>query len=104
MLRFFKADARGTVQLTDNDALGPVNHKATAWGHQRDFAHKECIFPQVFAFAKFEGYIQRSRKGFTLTNRLEIFHLGFFDFVAYEIEGNLPIVTLDRERLAEHRL
>ena len=42
-----------TVQLRHDDTLRTVNHKRTAWCHQRNFAHIYCILANFFNFAIF---------------------------------------------------
>jgi len=104
MLCFFKADARRTVQLANDHALGAVDHKTAALSHERNFAHEKRVFTQILALAQLERHIERRRKGFAFANRFQMLQFWFLDFVAYEIKGDLSVIALDRESLAQHRL
>ncbi|VGP76385.1 hypothetical protein SB00610_03712 [Klebsiella quasipneumoniae subsp. similipneumoniae] len=65
-----KEDARATVQLRNDNTLGTVDDKGTVVGHERDFAHVDFLFFNVFdgAFRRFalvdhqtQFYAQRCR-------------------------------------------
>ena len=65
-----KEDARATVQLRNDNTLGTVDNKGTVVGHERDFAHVDFLFFDVFngAFRRFalvdhqtQFYAQRCR-------------------------------------------
>ncbi len=65
-----KEDARATVQLRNDNTLGTVDNKGTVVGHERDFAHVDFLFFNVFngAFRRFalvdhqtQFYAQRCR-------------------------------------------
>ncbi len=50
-----KEDARATVQLRNDNTLGTVDNKGTVVGHERNFAHVDFLFFNVFdgAFWRF---------------------------------------------------
>ena len=50
-----KEDARATVQLRNDNTLGTVDNEGTVVGHERDFAHVDFLFFNVFngAFRRF---------------------------------------------------
>ena len=50
-----KEDARATVQLRNDNALGTVDNEGTIVGHERNFAHVDFLFFNVFngAFRRF---------------------------------------------------
>ena len=43
----FEADARGTVQLADDHALGSVDDERALLGHKREVAHEHGLFMDV---------------------------------------------------------
>ena len=48
----FEENTRRTVQLTDDDTFGPVNHKRPIRSHERDFAKVNFLLLDVFDAAR----------------------------------------------------
>ena len=101
-----KEDARATVQLRNDNTLGTVDNKGTVVGHERNFAHVDFLFFNVFdgAFWRFalvdhqtQFYAQRCRIShatdltfFNVKNR-------FAQTVADVLQLGITAVALNRE-------
>ena len=63
MLGGLKGQARRTVQLADDDALGAVDDKGALRRHQRQFAHEHLFFLGALLLLEQEGDVQRRAVG-----------------------------------------
>ena len=93
----FEGQARGTVQLADDHALGAIDDKSALRGHQRQFAHEHLFLFGALLFLEQEGHVERRAVGQAFAQALQPVHLGLADFVGMEIEHAFPIVALDGE-------
>ncbi len=107
-----KEDARATMQLRNNNALGTIDNKGTVIGHERNFAHVHFLFFDVFygAFRRFtfvdhqtQFDAQRCRIGHA-TN-LTLFHVEdrLTQTVADVLQFRITAVALNREYGTERR-
>jgi hypothetical protein len=102
--RFLKADARGAVELADDDALGAVDDEAALLGHERDFAHVNGFFAVLVAFLEAKGDMQRRGEGAAFLEGVHPGALDFADVVTHEVQRALPVVAFDREHFLEDGL
>ena len=99
-----EADAGRAVQLGDDDALGAVDDERAALGHHRDVAHVDLLVLDEVLLAQAQLHVQRHGIGDALADALDLGVLRVADGVGDVLEHQAPVVGLDREDLAEHRL
>jgi len=107
-------DARATVQLTDNDTLGPVDDERSGVGHQRDLAEVDLLLFDVAhdALATLAGVVDHQLRGHldwrgvrhaALTAFFDVvFRL--FEVVTDEHELARAVEVFDGKDAPEHRL
>ncbi len=99
-----ESDARGAMQLRNDDALGAVDHKRALRRHERDFAHVNLLLLRPLLFLELEGDVERRAESLAFALRLERAQFRLADFVMAEIELGLFVVALDRENFLENGL
>ena len=100
----FKSQARGTVQLTDDDSLSAVNHERALWRHQRQFTHEHLFLFSPFFFLQQEGDIQGRAISQAFAEAFQPVELGLADFIGVEIENTLAVIAFDGEHLGKDGL
>src|SRR5436190_13944585 len=104
MLRGFEREARRTMQLAYDNALGAVNNKRALRRHKRQFAHEHFFFLRALLFFEQERDVQRSAVSQAFAQALEPIQLRLADFVGMEIKHAFPVVALNGKDLGEYRL
>ena len=111
--RALRADARGAVQLGDDDALGAVDDERAVLAHERDVAEVDPLADRRLAVAERELDVERGRVGDALAQRGERIVLGLrrgpvlrraAEAVLDEVQHVVPVVALDREDALEDAL
>ena len=97
-------DARGAVELGDDDALGAVDDERAALGHHRDLAHVDLLVLDEVLLAEAQLHVERHRVGDALAQALQLVVLRVAERVGDVFERQALIVGLDGEHLAEDRL
>ncbi len=104
MLGGFEGQARGTVQLADDHALGAIDNKGALGSHEGQFAHEHLFFFGALFLLEEESDIERRAVGQAFAQTFEPIHFRLADFVGMEIEHAFAVVTFDREDLGENGL
>lgn len=104
VLGAFKADARRTVKLGHNDALGAIDHKGAAVGHHGHFTHVNSFFLGFVVGFELEGDLEGGAVGFPGADSLVVAHLGLFYFIRKKIELNVFVIALDRKDFLQNTL
>ena len=99
-----KANTRGAVQLTHNDAFGAIDNEAARAGHQGNLTHEDILFTDFLSVLQTKSDIKRGRVCRAFTKAFHLRHLCGLDFVFHEIKRTLAIMTLNGKNLFEHRL
>ncbi len=96
----------GTHKLTDNNTLGPVDHKGSGFRHQRQVAHENVMFVDlvVFSVVKAHSHLERSRIGRVAFLALLDGVLGILlaKLEAGELETQLAAVIRNRGNIPEN--
>ncbi|CNP95106.1 Uncharacterised protein [Neisseria gonorrhoeae] len=102
-----------TVQLGNNHTLCAVNHKRTARGHQRNFAHIHFVFTNFF-YRRFRRFLIQNHQTDTRAQRGSISdsaQLTFRDIeqrlaqrVIYKLQTSITVVAHNRENRIKCRL
>ena len=100
----FEADARGAVELGDDDALGAVDDEGAAVGDHRDLAHQDLFVLEGALLTEAELEHHRDRVGRAFADALEFGLLGQHQAVLEVLETEVAVVALHREGLAEDRV
>ena len=82
----FKANARGAVQLGNNDTLSSIDDKCALDGHERKLTHVNFFLFCAALILVAEGHIERRTVGETFALGLQSGHFRLTEFVTYEIE------------------
>ena len=100
-------DARGAVQLADDDALGPVDDEGALLRHERDFAHVDVVLADFLHGFRLRGFAivdlktnlgaQAAAERKTAQLALGDVELGLGEFVVDELEASVTVVAADRE-------
>jgi hypothetical protein len=108
-------DARRTVHLRDDDALGAVDDEGALVRHERDVAHVDVLLLDVldragagffFQFEHDQAQLDLQRRGIghvALDALLDVV-LRVFEFVRDVFEHRALVEVLDREHRLEDRL
>ncbi|MND83910.1 hypothetical protein D3C80_757860 [compost metagenome] len=105
-----KEDARATVQLRNDNTLSTVDNKGTVVGHERNFAHVDFLFFDVFngAFRRFtlvdhqtQFYAQRCRIGHATDLTFFNIKYWFAQTVADVLQLGITAVAFNREHGTE---
>ena len=99
-----EADARGAVELGDDDALGAVDDEGAAVGDHRDLAHQDLFVLEGALLTEAELEHHRDRVGRAFADALELGLLGQHQAVLEVLETEVAVVALHRESLAEDRV
>jgi hypothetical protein len=99
-----KAEARGTMELGNDDALGTVDDEGAALGHHRDFAHVDfLVFNELF-LAEAEFDVEGNGVSDAVLDALDLGIAGLAEGVGNVFEDEAPVVGFDRKNLAENGL
>ena len=100
------------MQLGNDNTLSTVDNKGTVVGHERNFAHVDFLFFNVFngAFRRFalvdhqtQFHAQRSRIGYATNLTLFNVKYGFAKTVTDILQFRVAAIALDREHGTECR-
>src|ERR1051326_252246 len=104
MLSCLECQARGTMQLADDNPFCAVNDKSALRSHKRQFAHEDLLlFCSLFLF-EHESDIKRGAISQAFAKTLEPIELWFADFIGMEIENAFAIIAFDGEHLGKDSL
>ena len=98
----FKTDARASVKLGDDDALGAVDDERPAVGDHGDFAHEDFLILEGALLAKAQFEEHGNRVGRAFADALEFGLLRQNQTVLEVLETEVAVVALHREGFAEH--
>ena len=84
-----ESDARGAMQLRNDDALGAVDDERALRRHERDFAHVNFLFLRPLLFPELESDVERRAESLAFALRFEGAQFRLADFVMAEIESRL---------------
>src|SRR5687768_1516994 len=99
-----KRDARGAVQLADDDTLSAINYKGPLWRHQGEFTHEDFLFFGSLFFLEEERDVQRSAIRQSFPEALQPIDFWLTNLVAVVVQNSFSVIALDREHFGEHRL
>ena len=74
------------MQLRNDNAFGPVDHKCALGSHQRKLTHVNFFFLRAAFVFVTEGHIERSTERLPLALGLESGHFGLTELIAHEVE------------------
>ena len=105
-------DAGGTLQLVDDDALGPVDDEGSLFGHQWQGAEIDVLFLDIADSTRLGLVVDiiddkadldayRGFVGKTLGDAFRLIVLGLADFVADEFEAGGTVEVFDWEDRTE---
>ena len=103
----FEADARGTVQLADDHALGSVDDERALLGHDRNIAHIDAFGNLDAVDLQQKIDIERSIVDLAVLDAVHDIALelaGIADLVGDEFERHLLVEALDRENFVKNLL
>ena len=98
-------DARGAVDLGDDDALGAVDDEGSPVGHEGDVAEVDLLLPYLARLLedqvdpRLEGH--GVGEALHLALELRVLHRVLVEVVALVLEEHVAVGALDREGVAE---
>lgn len=92
------------MQLGDDNALCPIDHKSALRSHERKLSHVNFFFFRAAFVFVTEGHIERSAERLPLALGLESGHFGLAEFIAHEVERRFILEAKDGEKFAEDSL
>ena len=107
-----KEHTRATMQLGYDNSLGTVDNESTVLGHERNFAHVDFLFFNVFYCAFWRVFLvqrhaqfdtQRSRISYATDLALFYIKDWLTETIANVLQLRIAAVALDREDGAERR-
>ena len=99
-----EGDARGPVQLGDDDALGAVDDERAPFGHHRDLTHVDILILDEVLLAQPELHVQGNRIRDPLAQALELGVLGITQGVGDVLERQALVVGENGENLTKNGL
>ena len=104
MTGLFKADARRSVQLADDNALRAIDNKSSALRHHRDFTDIDAfVYNGIFVF-KSEINMKRSTVSIPVFDTVNDVLFRQTQRIGDELQDHLFIETFDREHFVENFL
>ena len=109
----FEHDARGAVQLRDNDALGAIDHEGAQLGQERKLAEIDFLLDDVAGALAVPGILEddqlqrgleRGRVRHVAFNTLRDRVLGLTEAVPNELQREILVDVRDREQVLENAL
>ena len=101
MASFFEADARGSVQLADDNSFGSVDDEGTAIGHHRDFTDVDVLVHNGVFIFKSEINMKRCTVGIAVLYAVN--HVLFWEAhgIGDELQDHLFIKTFNGKNFIE---